>query len=96
MPSKNSITVYSRPGCQPCLATARAFGKAEITYATVDVSKDLNAAEALRSAGHLMLPVVMIQDAGHVVRQTWAGFRPDLISELAASIAAARPVAVPA
>ncbi|MCT2088541.1 glutaredoxin family protein [Micrococcus terreus] len=95
MLSKNHVTMYTRPGCVMCTATARALRKKGLTFETADVSRDLQAAEALRSAGHQQLPVVMIQDDAHVVVDVWSGFRPDRISALASTVVATSE-AVPA
>jgi len=77
-----SVTVYSKPQCVQCDATYRALDKKGIEYTVVDITKDPEALEMVRSLGHLQAPVVV---AGE---DNWSGFRPDQISKLAAKVAA--------
>jgi len=73
-----SITVYSKPACVQCTATTRALDRQGIDYTVVDVSVDAAAYELVQGLGYRQVPVVV---AGE---QHWAGFRPDMISTLAA------------
>lgn len=72
------VTVYSRPGCQPCNATVRALEKAGIDFVKLDVTEDSDAAEACQAFGYLSVPVVVAGD------DHWSGFRPDRIAALVA------------
>lgn len=71
--------LYSRPNCQPCIATKRALDRHGIPHTVVDVTVDLDAAEHVRALGHLTAPVVVTPDGAH-----WSGYRPDRIAALAA------------
>ena len=73
-----SITVYSKPACVQCTATTRALDRQGISYEIVDVSIDAAAYELVQGLGYRQVPVVI---AGE---KHWAGFRPDIISTLAA------------
>ncbi|MBX9660491.1 MAG: glutaredoxin-like protein NrdH [Nitrospiraceae bacterium] len=73
-----NITVYSKPACVQCTATTRALDRQGISYQIVDVSVDADAYELVQGLGYRQVPVVI---AGE---QHWAGFRPDMISTLAA------------
>jgi len=72
------VTVYSKPACVQCDATYRALDKKGIEYTVVDISADVGALERVRELGYLQAPVVV---AGE---ESWAGFRPDRITALAA------------
>lgn len=78
-----TITVYSKPGCGQCLATTRTLDKAGIEYEYKDISVDPTAYEEAKSLGYLQAPVVVAGESH------WAGFRPDLIGELAEELKAA-------
>lgn len=69
-----TITMYTKPGCVQCRATARQFEKADVPIRTVDVTTDLDAAELLADLGYRSLPVVMTAGGQH-----WAGHRPDRV-----------------
>ncbi|MFL5015006.1 MAG: glutaredoxin-like protein NrdH [Rhizobium sp.] len=71
-----TITVYSRPACVQCTATYRALDRLGVDYDIVDISRDAEALDRVRSLGYMQAPVVI---AGE---QHWAGFRPDMISAL--------------
>ena len=72
-----SITVYSKPMCVQCDATKRALNKQDLVYEEVDLTEDPNALEFVKSLGYVQAPVVMAGD------QHWAGYRPDLIKQIA-------------
>lgn len=74
-----SVTVYTKPACVQCNATYRALDKNGLTYKTVDVSQDADALERVRALGYMQAPVVVTEN------DHWSGFRPDKISELAAT-----------
>ncbi|MBY5524282.1 glutaredoxin-like protein NrdH [Rhizobium leguminosarum] len=71
-----TITVYSKPACVQCTATYRALDRLGVDYDIVDISRDAEALDRVRSLGYKQAPVVI---AGE---QHWAGFRPDMISAL--------------
>jgi glutaredoxin-like protein NrdH len=75
------ITVYTKPGCQPCRATLRALQRAGIDYEAVDITVDAETHDFVMSLGHLQAPVVVGSD------RHWSGHRPDHIADLAQDIA---------
>ncbi|MCU1572117.1 MAG: NrdH-redoxin [Micrococcaceae bacterium] len=77
-----TVTVYTKPACVQCNATYRALDKRGITYQSVDISQDPEALERLRGLGYQQAPVVVTD------QDSWSGFRPDKIAELAESTAA--------
>ena len=70
---KNHVTVYSKPSCVQCNATYRALGKKGVEYQTIDISKNAEALEYVRSLGYMQAPVVVTG------QDHWSGFRPDKI-----------------
>lgn len=71
-----TITVYSKPACQQCIATKRFLDKEGLEYQMIDVSLDPEAREFVESLGYSTAPVVV---AGE---DHWGGFRPDRIAAL--------------
>lgn len=69
-----AVTVYTRPGCQPCTATKRKLAQMGIGFVEADMTPDQ--AEAFRAQGHAQAPVVIAGD------ESWSGYRPDLIEAL--------------
>lgn len=72
-----TIAVYSKPSCVQCTATYRALDKQGLEYEVFDVSADDKALEAVKELGYLQAPVVVTDS------DSWSGFRPDKINELA-------------
>lgn len=78
-----NITVYAGPNCGRCTVMKRALEARGITYTTVDIATDQDAAERLRLAGHRELPVIEME--GEVIG---TGYSPTLIDQIAAKVAA--------
>ncbi|MBB4735128.1 glutaredoxin-like protein NrdH [Micrococcus cohnii] len=72
-----TVTVYTKPACVQCNATYRALDKRGIAYKSVDMSQDPEALERVRALGYMQAPVVMTES------DSWSGFRPDKIAQLA-------------
>lgn len=70
------ITVYSKPACVQCHATAKALDKHELDYEVVDISTDDQARDYVMALGYTSAPVVVVDD------EHWSGFRPDRIKSL--------------
>lgn len=77
-----SLVVYSKPNCGPCMATYRALDAKGIPYRVVDLSQDDAALEYVKDLGYAQSPVVVVDDDDH-----WGGFRPDHIDRIAAHMA---------
>ena len=71
------VIVYSKPACVQCTATTRELDRKGIEYDYIDLTKDEQAMERVRSLGHMQAPVV-VNGEDH-----WSGFRPDKIGTLA-------------
>ena len=78
-----TITLYTKPGCVQCRATARQFDKADVRIDTIDVSADTAAAQLLADLGYRGVPVVIADG------QSWAGHRPDRVDAVIRQLAQA-------
>ena len=76
-----TITVYSKPGCVQCTATARELERRNLDFEVVDVSVDDAALQRVMELGYRQAPVVVAGD------EHWSGFRPDRIGALALQLA---------
>lgn len=79
-----SILVYSKPNCVQCSATMRTLRKHGLEFTEIDLTEDPEALETVKALGYQQAPVVFA-DGDH-----WAGFRPDLLKELATKQAVAQ------
>lgn len=71
-------TVYKLPFCHQCDRTIELMDLLEIPYSTVDLSENHAAREYVRDhLGYAQAPVVVTED------DSWSGFKPDRIRELA-------------
>jgi glutaredoxin-like protein NrdH len=76
------VTVYTKPACVQCEQTKRVLTRDGIEFESVDVTVDTAAFDMIVGLGFMSAPVV-VTDNG-----SWAGFRPDKLSELVGRIAA--------
>lgn len=71
-----TVTVYTLPACVQCDSTKRMLQRKEVAFEEIDISKDQEAYEMVRSLGYTAAPIVMIDD------DHWSGFRPDKLQSL--------------
>tara|TARA_B100000929_G_C15481475_1_gene411369 strand:- start:1426 stop:1647 length:222 start_codon:yes stop_codon:yes gene_type:complete len=71
-----TVTVYSKPNCPQCDATAKRMENLGIAFEKIDVTQSQESFDKLVALGHRRMPVVMVGE------KSWSGFRPDLISNL--------------
>ena len=76
-----TITVYSKPHCQQCMATKRKLDAFGVLYETIDIAGDQGAEQLVKRLGHQQAPVVVVRDANGAVIDHWSGFRPDRIKK---------------
>jgi len=76
-----SVTVYSKPNCVQCSATYRRLDKHGIDYEIIDITLDPEERDYAMSLGHLQAPVVVVDN------ESWGGYNPDRIDNLAKRIA---------
>lgn len=67
--NRMSITIFTKPNCQPCRMTKRWLDENEIQYTELPIS---DYADILKVAGPMSAPVVQINKANNDV-VTWAG-----------------------
>lgn len=70
--SAPTVTVLSRPGCQPCRATYRDLTRRGLPYEAVDVDQTPEAVE---------MPVVIVTGSTGV-EESWSGYAPSRIEAL--------------
>lgn len=71
--------VYTKPQCVQCDMTKRLMDRIGVEYTTIDISKNPEELEKLIAMGYRSAPVVVASNG-----ESWAGFQPDKISDLAA------------
>ena len=74
-----TVTVYTKPGCVQCTATVRRLRAKGIEYVPKDITDPVNL-EAAKALGHMEAPVVDVDG------ESWSGYQPDRIDELAARL----------
>ncbi len=77
MSAFTTVTMYTKPACVQCTATAKALDRAGVAYETIDISRDSDARDYVMALGYLSAPVVVAGD------EHWSGFRPDRVKALA-------------
>lgn len=75
-----TITVYTRPGCQPCRAVKRWLTDRGHPFEEVDLSTDLDALRAVKALGYRGAPVTIINTSG--ADQHFHGFDPGELQRL--------------
>lgn len=78
-----TITVYTKPDCQPCRNTKRALDRAGIPYAEKPVADRL---DEFKDRGFLASPVVVVTDESGAEVKAWSGFRFDELRALAKEV----------
>jgi glutaredoxin-like protein NrdH len=84
-----TITVYTKPNCQPCRATKRWLDKRGVDYSTVDVTTSPADLEAIKALGYEGVPVVIVSNGDPETELHWHGFHPDNLNKYTATKAAA-------
>lgn len=69
------VTIYSKPQCPQCDATYRALDKKKIPYTKKQLTEQLT--NQFKEQGFMSAPIVTTSN------DSWSGFRPDKIAELA-------------
>ena len=85
--SRYDITVYSKPRCPQCDATARLLKKMGAPYTKVDVTEDDVAYAFVKNMGYQQVPVVVVRDrhatTGDNIVEHWSRFNPDRVKRAA-------------
>jgi len=72
-----AVTLYTKPGCQPCRMTKIYLDKHGATYTEVDVTTDPAALAFVKGLGYEGVPVLYV--AGEKSTIHWHGLRKDNI-----------------
>lgn len=67
------ISVFTKPGCQPCRMTKKFLSEHDIAFEEVD---GLEHIDELREEGFAQFPIVKTET------DSWSGFRPDKLKTL--------------
>ena len=84
-----TITVYTKPACQPCKATKRWLDKRDIPYNEVDISTSPDDLEAIQSLGFQEAPVVIVSTGDPETDIMWSGLHVDNLTKYTHSTKAA-------
>jgi len=76
------VTVYTRPGCQPCRASKRKLDSLGVEYTEVDILQDPESRDYILSLGHKAAPVVTVF-TGSAGLHHWSGYKPERLEALA-------------
>ena len=68
-----TITLYTSPGCQPCMAIKRWFKKKGVEYTEKDVTLDPMDLAAVKELGYLKAPVVIVSTGDPETDIHWQG-----------------------
>lgn len=79
----HTVTVYSKPDCQPCTLTKRVLAKAGIPYVEKPATDRL---EEFKDRGFVSSPVVIVTDESGRELHAWSGFRLDEMYDLAEEV----------
>ena len=66
-------TIYSQPGCGPCISLAAMLKRRGIAHTIVNIREDPGAAERVAALGGTGTPFTVNEDTG----ECWSGFLPD-------------------
>ena len=77
-----NVTIYTAPGCGPCVAAKRAMTARQIPFTEVNAATDAAARAYLRDdLGYVSTPVTALTYRDGSVH-SWGGFDPDQINRL--------------
>lgn len=77
------VTLFTKPGCGPCMAVKHGLASRGISFDMVDVSADPAAADQVIALGYRQMPVVLIHRPGQPAEH-WSGMNFEAICTLAA------------
>lgn len=74
------VTLYSQPGCGPCVGVESFLKRSEIPYVKADITKDPAAYERVAALGYNGTPVIEHPD-GH-----FKGYDPEKLDQIKTSM----------
>lgn len=75
-----TVTLFTQPGCGPCMATKRHLDKLGIEHTVVDIRVDTAAGALLTNRGFTGTPVVIAQTPDG--ERSWQGYKSENIAAL--------------
>lgn len=87
-----TVTVYTKPDCQPCRATTRFLDERDIPFVEKSTTDPAYLAEA-KALGYMGAPVVVFVPAPGESVSHWYGFRPDMLGVVASALGKTEKVA---
>jgi len=71
------ITVFTKPGCQPCKAVKRWLDQKGVAFDAVDVAESPEGLEQVRALGYDGVPVTLVRDEAGAMVDHWHGYVRD-------------------
>jgi glutaredoxin-like protein NrdH len=68
-----TITIYSRPSCQPCRAVKRWWDRKGVTYQEVNVEESPDDLAAIKALGYDSVPVIVVSNGDPETDIHWQG-----------------------
>ena len=68
-----TITIYTRPSCQPCKATKRWWDRKGVTYQEVNVEESEQTRAAIKELGYDGVPVIVVSSGDPETDIHWQG-----------------------
>lgn len=87
--SLRTITLYSRPGCQPCKAIKRKWREKGVTFQEVNVEESPDDLAALKALGYGSVPVTVVSNGDPETDIHWQGLHMDNLTKYTLTKAAA-------
>lgn len=84
-----SITIYSRPSCQPCKAIKRWWDRNGVSYNEVNVEESPADLEAIKALGYERVPVTVVSNGDPETDIHWGGLHMDNMTKYTHSTKAA-------
>ncbi|CAJ29736.1 gp53, glutaredoxin [Corynebacterium phage BFK20] len=79
MSTTSPVTLYSKPGCQPCRAVKKLLYRLGVPHEIVDVTTDSSALEYVQSQGYDSVPLLRVPNPARDLHIS--GFAADAIRQ---------------
>jgi glutaredoxin-like protein NrdH len=76
-----TITIYSRPSCQPCKQIKRWWKGKSVTFQEVNVEESPADLEAIKSLGYSQVPVIVVSNGDAETDIHWQGLNMDFLEK---------------
>ena len=76
-----TITLYSRPDCQPCKRIKAWWDRKGVTYNEVNVEESPADLEAIKALGYERVPVVVVSNGDPETDLHWGGLHMDNLTK---------------